>query len=94
MAVRITGIRKNNGDLDNPHEAVTNYRWLNEQNNDTNIATRLDMVAWMDGGGRAYVRDTQGTVNCYVNVSRAGTRFLQTYSDNRWTDNLLSLPEC
>jgi hypothetical protein len=93
MSCRITGIRKSGG-ADNPHEAISHYRWVDEQTNQTGITTRTEMVAYIDRGGTAYVRDNLGTVNCYVNTSRAGTRFLQTYSDNRWTDNLLDLPEC
>ncbi len=94
MAVRITGVRKSGGNHYNPHEAVSHYRWLNETTNQTNIATRQEMVAWVGSGGRAYVRDNQGVIDCYVNTSPAGTKFLQTRADNRWTDNLLNLPEC
>lgn len=94
MAVRITGVRKDNGNHDNPHEAASHYRWLDERTNETGILDRASVVAWVERGNRAYVRDTSGTVDCYVNTSRAGIKFLQTRADNRWTDNLLSLPEC
>ncbi len=94
MAVRIIAVRKDKGNHDNPHEAVSDYKWLNEQDKKSDITPRIDMVNWIEKGGRAYVKDNDGTVSCYVNVSRAGTKFLQTYADNRWSDNLLSLPEC
>jgi len=93
MSVRITGIRKPGG-AQNPHEAITHYQWLNESTSEMGISIRQIMVDWVDGGGRAYVKDAAGTVDCRVNVSRASTKFLQTYADNRWTDNLLSLPDC
>lgn len=94
MAVRIIAIRKDRGDHYNPHEAISHYKWLNEQTNESKITDRPTMVDWVEGNGHAYVRDTAGTVSCYVNTSRAGTKFLQTRADNRWTDNLLNLPEC
>lgn len=94
MAVRIIAIRKTGGNSYDSHEAVSHYKWLNEQSNETGISTRVDMVAWVEQNNRAYVRDKSGTVDCYVNTSRVGTKFLQTYADGRWADNLLSLPEC
>lgn len=96
MAVRIIAIRKDHGNHYNPHEAISHYKWLNEQTNETGIISRADMVAWVERerNNQAYVRDNLGTVNCYVNVSRSGTKFLQTYADRRWTDNLLNLTEC
>ena len=94
MTVRIIAVRKDRGNHDNPHEAVSDYKWLNEQDNNSDIEPRANMVSWVEKGGKAYVKDAAGTVYCYVNVSRAGTKFLQTYADNRWSDNLLSLPEC
>ncbi|MGH7156608.1 MAG: DUF3892 domain-containing protein [Candidatus Saccharimonadales bacterium] len=94
MAVRIRCINKSGGDHDNPHEAVSNYGWIDETDNDSGRSDRATMVVWVEKGNRAYVRDSQGEVDCKVNVSRAGTKFLQTYADGRWTDNLLSLQEC
>ncbi|HEU4966421.1 MAG TPA: DUF3892 domain-containing protein [Candidatus Saccharimonadales bacterium] len=96
MALRITGIRKDNGNHNNPHEAVTDYRWENDADGSTGISSRMDMVNWLESNqnNEAYVRDMRGKVYCYVNTNRYGTKFLQTYADNRWTDNLLSLPEC
>jgi len=94
MAVRIIAVRKDRGNHYNPHEAVSHYKWLNEQTRESQITDRPTMVAWMEDNGHAYVRDTSGTVSCYVNTSRAGTKFLQTHADGRWTDNLLNLPEC
>ena len=94
MAVRIIAIRKDHGNHYNPHEAVSHYKWLNEQSGESKIADRPSMVAWVERGNRAYVSDNRGTVDCQVNTSVHGTKFLQTYADRRWTDNLLSLPEC
>jgi hypothetical protein len=92
MAIRITGIRKPGG-AQNPHEAISYYRWKEDDEDNGAISPRSTVVGWLDGGVEAYVEDSQGKVDCRVNVSPAGTRFLQTYADGRWTDNLLSLPQ-
>ncbi len=94
MAVRITGVRKDNGNHANQHEAVTHYRWVDEQTNETGIGARQEMVSWIEGGGQAYVVSPAGKAYCYVNTSSYGTKFLQTAADNKWSNNLLSLPEC
>lgn len=94
MAVRIIAIRKDRGNHYNPHEAISHYKWLNEQTGASNIADRPSMVKWIEDGGRAYVSSTEGTVDCYVNRSAAGTKFLETHADYRSSNNLLNLPEC
>ena len=94
MAVRIIGIRKSGGYHENPHEAISDYKWIDEQTMESKVADRPSMVKWVEGGGRAYVSSQDGTVNCFVNQSVAGTKFLQTNADSRSTNNLLNLPEC
>ena len=94
MAVRIIAIRKDGGNHYNPHEAISHYKWLDEQTRESKIADRPNMVAWVEGGGRAYVSSTEGTVYCYVNHSATGTKFLETNADHRSSNNLLNLPEC
>ena len=96
MAVRITCINKPSGDNDNPHEAISHYGWLNEENNQKGKSTRPEMVDWIENkGGQAYVTDRNGNkVFCEVRQSIRGTKFLQTIADGRYTNNLLELPEC
>jgi hypothetical protein len=45
--------------------------------------------------GTAYVLDRAGN-KAYVGTREHsnGTKFVQTFADKVWTDNLLSLPEC
>jgi hypothetical protein len=93
MAIRITGIRKPGG-AQNPHEAVSFYRWMEDGTGKSSITDRISVVGWVTAGTQAYVQDTTGRIGCRVRVSSTGTKFLQTYSDSRWTDNLLSLPQC
>ena len=94
MAVQIIAVRKDHGNHYNPHEAISHYKWHDHQSNEIGIATRPDMVAWVENGGRAYVTSQEGTVDCYVNRSTAGTKFLETRADSRSSNNLLNLPEC
>lgn len=93
MAINITGVRKPGG-VQNPHEAISFYRWLEDGTGKSGITDRNTVVGWVVAGTRAYVQDARGQVDCRVRASAADTRFLQTYADGRWTDNLLSLPEC
>lgn len=96
MAVRITCVDKPGGNIQNPHEAISNYGWKNEETGKTGIATREEMVEWIKNqNGRSYVKDLYGNlVYCYVRKSVNGTEFLQTYTDGKYTDNLLSLASC
>ncbi len=96
MSVRITCVDKLSGNLQDPHEAISQYGWVNESNNnETGINSRVSMVEWVEGGGVAYVKDSLGNVAyCQVHTSVNGTKFLQTVTDGRWSDNLLSLRKC
>lgn len=94
MQVRIIGIRKDNGNHENPFEATSHYKWLNDSSRESKIAIREQMVAWVEQGNSCYVSSQEGTANCFVNSSITGTKFLQTNSDSRSSNNLLNLPEC
>lgn len=96
--LEITGIRKDNGNHDNPHEAVTHYRWVDSTGKSA-ITSRPTVVGWLDNGinGQsvtAYVNRVNPKAYCFVNESAAGTRFLQTRPDATPENNLLKLPEC
>ena len=70
--------------------------WIDEQSGKTGKSTRLQMYEWLKSkSGTAYVRDKQGNT-AYVGTREHtnGTRFVQTYADKVWTDNLLALAEC
>jgi hypothetical protein len=95
MAVRITCINKDNGNHDNPNEAISHFGWQNESTGKTGRATRQQMVEYIEADkGAAYVGTGASKVYCYVRTSPRGTKFLQTQSDGQWSNNLLSLPEC
>lgn len=94
MEVKIKCVNKDGGNHDNPHEAITHYGWV-KSNGESGKSTRAVMVKYIDDGNHAYVTDSYGhKAYCYVRTSSKGTKFLQTYSDGSYTNNLLHLPEC
>ena len=96
MSVRIICISKDGGYHENPHEAISSLGWKNESTGESNSSTRLQMYDWIKNeGGKAYVKDSRGNI-AYVEprVNTRGTKYVRTYADQTWTDNLLSLPEC
>lgn len=96
MAIRITCVSKPSGDNRNPHEAITILGWENESTGQRSRITREDLYSWIKvKGGAAYVLDGYGN-RAYVGTreNAFGTRYVQTYADGIWTDNLLSLPTC
>lgn len=96
MSVRITCINKSGGYHADPHHAIEYLGWTNEQSGETGKSTRLEVYDWIKNkSGTAYVRDNRGnTANVGTREHTNGTRYLQTYADKVWSDNLLALPEC
>ncbi len=95
MSVRITCISKDGGNHNNPHTAITDLGWVNEESGKTGTSTRLVMYDWIKEGGVAYVKDGFGN-KAYLTTAETerGTKYVRTYSDRTWTDNLLALREC
>jgi hypothetical protein len=96
MSIRITCIKKSGGYHEDPHHAISTLDWVNESNGNTGRNTRIEIYDWIKNqNGIAYVQDLRGNrANVGTREHSNGTRFLQTYSDRVWTDNLLALPEC
>jgi Protein of unknown function (DUF3892) len=96
MAIRITCIRKSGGYHQDPHHAIEDLGWTDESTGERKTSTRLQVYDWIKNqNGVAYVTDRIGN-RAYVGTreNAHSTKFLQTYADQVWTDNLLSLPEC
>ncbi len=96
MAIRITCINKSGGYHSDPHHAISHLGWRNDQTGNAGRSTRLEIYDWIkEKNGVAYVLDRLGN-KAYVGTreNTNGTKYLQTYADRVWTDNLLSLPEC
>jgi len=96
MSIRVTCINKSSGYHADPHHAISDLGWVNEQTGATGKSTRLAVYDWISREqGVAYVQDSRGnraTVGTREHAN--GTKYLQTYADKVWTDNLLALPEC
>lgn len=94
MALQITGIRK--PDPTDPHEAVSHYRWYDNVEDTRGIDEREALIRWMESHNTdAYVLDSDGhKVWCDIRKNSHGTKWLQTYADKKYTNNLLLLPQC
>lgn len=86
----------NKPDRSSPHEAITHVggpnpngvgRWKDP------VATIVKLIE--NKTHRFYTRDAAGrTAWVGVNTSKAGNKFLQTYADGVWSNNLLAQSEC
>ncbi len=96
MAIKIVCVSKLGGGNFNPHEAISSLVWENEETGQRSRIMREDLYVWIkDKKGVAYVVDPAGNkayVGTRENVN--GTRYVQTYADGIWKDNLLALPSC
>jgi hypothetical protein len=96
MSIRITCINKSGGYHEDPHHAISNLGWINEKSQETGKSTRLEIYDWIKNkNGVAIVRDSGGNeVRVGTREHSNGSKYVQTYADRVWTDNLLALPEC
>jgi hypothetical protein len=91
MAIKITAIRLEGGQL---HEHIVRLWWIDPATNNTGDNSKAEIVAWIeDQNGKAYVEDGQGN-RADVGVVKpvTGPKYLRTYADGNWNNNLLSLP--
>lgn len=91
MAIRITAIRLSGG---TGHEHITNLWWTNPGTAKTGDNTRAQLVNWIENeDGKAHVEDAAGNrAEVGVVEPAHGAKYLRTYADGKWTNNLLSLP--
>ena len=97
MAIRITCINKAGGRHFDPHVAISDLGWLNDSTGATGKSNRLQFYDWLkqSSANLAYVLDRAGNkAFLYPRENSQGTKFVQTFADKVWTDNLLYLPEC
>ncbi len=95
MSVRITCISKDSGNHENRHTAISTLGWVNEQDGQKGVSTRLEMYKFVTEGGMAYVRDGSGNVAYLMGaITARGTKYVKTVADETKADNLLSLDEC
>ncbi len=95
MAVKITCIKKANGDHENPYVAIKSMRWINEDSGAHGVTTREMMYDFIREGGIAYVLHGTGhRAELEARISPGGTKYVKTRSNETTADNLLRLPEC
>ena len=88
-------IKKDGGNHENRHTAISSLGWVNESTGVTGTSTRLEMYDYLMKGGLAYVRDYRGDVAYLIPAKTSGgTKYVKTVADETKADNLLLLPEC
>ncbi|GAB3914455.1 DUF3892 domain-containing protein [Kibdelosporangium lantanae] len=90
MARRFTAIRLSGGQS---HEHIVHLWYVDQATGLSSDDTRAHLVSWVEGGGKAYVEDRYGNrADVGVVTPTVGAKYLRTYADGKWTDNLLALP--
>lgn len=90
MAIQITAVRLSGG---GSHEHIVHLWWTSSDDNSTGDSTREQVVTFIEGGGSAFVADaSRHRVSVGVVTPAHGSKYLRTYADGVWTDNLLALP--
>lgn len=95
MVIRITCIKRSNGDHINPYEAISSLGWISDKHPITVVTSRSDMCDFVDRGVQAYVQTEDGDVAFLITDKLPdGTRYVKTIPDDSTADNLLKLPDC
>jgi Protein of unknown function (DUF3892) len=91
MSISITAIRMSGG---NTHQHIVRLWWTSPSTSETGDNSRAEIVSWIENqNGKAYVEDAHGSRGDVGVVTPAyGEKYLRSYADNVWTDNLLALP--
>ena len=72
------------------HEHIASVQWIQPGTTTTGTSTRAEMVTWIDTmNGDARVR---GIPDSQVGTVDGNPRYLRSFADNTWNNNLLSLP--
>lgn len=87
--VYITGVHMSPGGT--RHEHIASVHWQDPGTGRSDNASTARMVDWIDNQSLvAKVTSTAGDVS--VGTVDGSPRFLRTYANDKWTDNLLALP--
>lgn len=86
--VRITACHMTGGEN---HEHIAEVQWIDPADSKTGHSTRSAMVEFLETkNGRAVAGE--GAQQVEVGVVDASPKYIRTYADKKWTNNLLALP--
>lgn len=87
--IYITAVHMTEGGSSNEH--IASVRWSNPENGKSGESSTPTVVDWIDNkNGVAKVESNPNDV--MVGTVDAAPKYLRTYADGRWTNNLLALP--
>lgn len=84
--VQVTCINKQ--PRNNPYEGITHL------GNSTGKWTRQQVIEWIESKANTFFTLVDGNRGNIGVVEGPNGKYLRTYADGKWNDNLLSLPEC
>lgn len=85
----------NKPDRNSPHERITHAGGPNPDGSGRWKDTVPNIVAFIESKNhRFYVQEGNTRVWVGVRTSGAGNKFIQTYANDKWADNLLAQREC
>jgi Protein of unknown function (DUF3892) len=88
--IRVTAIRLEGG---NDHEHIVRLWWNEPATGKEGNDPRATLVGWIENQGvTAYVSQGGHQANVGVVTPTYGPKYLRTYADGYWNDNLLALP--
>ncbi len=78
----------NKRDRNSTHEGITHL------GTGTQTYTRQQVIAWIEARDHTFYTLVNGNRGDIGVVNGTNGKYLRTYADGKWNDNLLSLPEC
>ena len=84
--IQVTCINKQ--PRDNPYEGITHLGRSGEK------WKRQQVIAWIKAKTHSFYTLVSGNRGNIGVVDGPNGKYLRTYADGQWNDNLLSLPEC
>jgi len=84
--VQVTCINKQ--PRNNPYEGITHL------GNSSGKWTRQQVIGWIESKANTFFTLVDGNRGDIGVVDGPNGKYLRTYADGKWNDNLLSLPEC
>ena len=90
VSIRITAIRPSGGTT---HQHIMRLWWSQPTTGRSGNHSRAEIISWIENQDvKAYVEEGGHRVDVRVVKPSSGPKYLRTYADGFWTDNLLALP--